>query len=87
VNYPDLDIDDCCNLILIQAHYGNLGRVFFGNHRLNSATGEGLIYTFTQPGDSIVLCNIVAQNVYKLSEFRIDVEVLGDGAWPSIYVR
>jgi len=86
VNYPDLYVDDCCNLILLQSHPENKGRCFFGNHRLNLLTGAGLIYTLMAPGDSFVLYNN-AQNVYKLSDFRIDVEFLGDGIVPSIYVR
>jgi hypothetical protein len=86
LNYPGLDVDDCCNLILLQSHPENKGRCFFGNHRLNLLTGEGLIYTLMAPGDSFVLYNN-AQNVYKLSQFRVDVEILGDGIVASIYVR
>ena len=86
MNYPDLDVDDCCNLIMLQSDSENVGRCFFGNHRLNLLTGEGLIYTLMAPGDSFVLYNN-AQNVYKLSEFRIDWEFAGDKVRSSIYVR
>ena len=86
VNYPALDVDNHCNLILLQSHSENHGRCFFGNHRLNLLTGEGLIYTLCAPGDSFVLYNN-AQNVYKLSDFRVDVEFAGDGVNVSVYVR
>jgi len=84
-NYPDFEFEEV-NLILLQAHSENLGRCFFGNSRLNLMTGEGLIYTLMGAGDSFVLTNI-AQNVYRLSEFRLDVEFAGDGVVVSVYVR
>jgi len=86
VNYPALDVDDSCNLIMLQSDSENVGRCFFGNHRLDLLTGEGLIYTLMAPGDSFVLYNN-AQNVFRLSEFRVDVESPGDGVRVSIYVR
>lgn len=84
-NYPDLE-NEYVNLILLQSHSENLGRCFFGNTRLNLLTGEGLIYTLMGAGDSFVLTNI-AQNVYRLQDFRIDVEFAGDGVMVSVYVR
>jgi hypothetical protein len=87
MNYPDLEIDDSCNLILLQSDSENKGRCFFGNHRLNILTGEGLIYTMGSPNDSFVLYNSAAQNVYKVSDFRIDVEFPGDGVRVSVYIR
>jgi hypothetical protein len=84
-NFPDFEFE-YVNLILIQSHSENLGRCFFGNSRLNLLTGEGLIYTLMGAGDSFVLMN-TAQNVYRLAEFRVDVEFAGDGLTCSVYVR
>lgn len=84
-NFPDFEFEDV-NLILLQSHSQNLGRCFFGNTRLNLLTGEGLIYTLMGAGDSFVLTNI-AQNVYRLSAFRLDVEFAGDGVNVSVYIR
>jgi len=86
-NYPTLDVElYSCNLILIQSHSENIGRCFIGNERLNLLTGEGLIYTLMGAGDSFVLSNIAA-NVFRLTDFRIDVEFAGDGVTAAIYLR
>lgn len=84
-NYPDLEYE-YANLILIQAHPDNAGRCFIGNRRLDVLTGEGLIYTLMSNGDAFVLSNM-AQNVYRLEDFMIDVEFPGDGVVCSVYIR
>jgi hypothetical protein len=84
-NYPDFDCP-YVNMILVQSWFGNLGRCYIGNQRLNASTGEGLLYTLIAPGDVFVLGS-TAQNVYRLAEFAVDVEVPGDQVQVSVYVR
>lgn len=86
-NYPDLDVDlYSCNLILCQALPGNTGHCFLGNSRLNKTTGEGVFFNFLWPGDAFVLSNFY-QNTYRLSDFMVDTDTLGDGLNVSIYIR
>lgn len=82
---PDFDCP-YVNAIHIQAGPNNTGRVYFGNASLNVAINAGVIHFLSQPGDSLVLSNF-AQNVYRLSDFRIDVQNPGDGAFVAVYVR
>jgi len=86
-NYPQLRSQNfTCNQFIIQAGSDNLGRIYIGNQRLNTATGEGLIVVLANPCD-IIAFSTIAGNVYRLSDYRMDVETAGDGVLVTVYVR
>ena len=84
-NIPDFDCSHV-NMILVQADPDNAGRCYFGTALLDPAAKTGVVYALAVGGDSFVLGSS-AQNVYRLSEFRIAVDNPGDGAYVSVYVR
>jgi hypothetical protein len=75
-----------CNELILQAGPNNVGNAYFGNQRLNTTTGEGLIVVLMNPGDTAIFGSI-AGNVYMLSHYRVDVDFPGDGILASVYIR
>ena len=82
---PDFD-SPYVNAIILQASPDNNGAIWIGNKDLNVAANSGVLYVMANGGDSWSVSSL-SMNVYRIADFRIDIESPGDGVYVSVYIR